>query len=105
MQSGATIIANRAALCYYKVEQELLQSGAGIRKLDNFIKKWVKYYKVGELLQSRPVQNQVKIPNLTTVPPLRKRFRNYSNFENYLIFKHYFFEALKHITYLWYKRL
>ena len=27
-QSGVTIAANRAALCYYKVEQELLQSGA-----------------------------------------------------------------------------
>ena len=44
----------------------LLQSGArtitkwdwpGIRNWDEFIKKWVKYYKVRELLQSRPVQN------------------------------------------------
>ena len=44
----------------------LLQSGArtfkkwdwpSIRNCDNFIKQWVKYYKVGELLQSRPVQN------------------------------------------------
>ena len=24
---------------------------------DNLVKKWVKYYKVGELLQSRPVKN------------------------------------------------
>ena len=44
----------------------LLQSGArtftkwdwpSIRNWDNFIKQWVKYYKVGELLQSRPVHN------------------------------------------------
>ena len=44
----------------------LLQSGArtftkwdwpGIRNWDNFIKHWGKYYKVGELLQNRPVHN------------------------------------------------
>ena len=44
----------------------LLQSGGrtitkwgwpDIRKWDKFIKKWVKYYKVEELLQSRPMQN------------------------------------------------
>ena len=44
----------------------LLQSGArtitkwgwpDIINWENFIKKWVRYYKVGELLQSRPVQN------------------------------------------------
>ena len=44
----------------------LLQSGArtftkwdwpSIRNWDNFIKQWVKYYRVGELLQSRPVHN------------------------------------------------
>ena len=29
----------------------------GIRNWDNFIKKQVTYYKVGKLLQSRPVQN------------------------------------------------
>ena len=30
LQYGETIAANRVALCYYKVEQELLQSGAGL---------------------------------------------------------------------------
>ena len=50
LQSGGTIITNRVDSCYYKVGQELLQSGTDIRKCDNFIKKWVKYYKVGELL-------------------------------------------------------
>ena len=44
----------------------LLQSGArtftkwdwpSIRNWDNFIKQWGKYYKVGELLQNRPVHN------------------------------------------------
>ena len=29
----------------------------GIKNWDNFVKKWVKYYKVGELLRSRPVKN------------------------------------------------
>ena len=50
LQSGRTIITNRVDSCYYKVGQELLQSGTDIRKCDNFIKKWLKYYKVGELL-------------------------------------------------------
>ena len=46
--------ASRAALCYYKVEQELLQSGAGLvleigttlLKNGLSIIKWENYYKV-----------------------------------------------------------
>ena len=39
-------------LFYYKVGQDLLQSGAGITKWDNVITKRGRYYKVGQLLQS-----------------------------------------------------
>ena len=34
----------------------LLQSGAAITKQGNFITKWGSYYKVGQLLQSKAVQ-------------------------------------------------
>ena len=38
--------------------QSLLQSGAGITKWSNVITSWGKYYKVGELLQSRVAQRE-----------------------------------------------
>ena len=64
-QSGATFAANRASLCYYKVEQELLQSGvvlvleSGTTLLKNelSITKWENYYKVDQckiMLGSQP---------------------------------------------------
>ena len=37
---------------YYKVGQDLLQSGAVITKCGNFITKWGSYHKVWQLLQS-----------------------------------------------------
>ena len=52
----ATIAVNKAALCYYKVEQELLQSWTGL-VLENgttllknrlSIIKWENYYKVDQ---------------------------------------------------------
>ena len=61
----ATIAVNKAALCYYKVEQELLQSWTGL-VLENgttllknrlSIIKWENYYKVDQCkirLESQP---------------------------------------------------
>ena len=57
--------AGRAALCYYKVEQELLQSGAGLvlkigttlLKNGLSIIKWESYYEVDQWkikLESQP---------------------------------------------------
>ena len=41
-------------------ETILLQSGTGITKWNNLIKKWCGYYKVGQLLQSGPSVNMSK---------------------------------------------
>ena len=50
LQSGATIIVNREDFCYFKVGQELLQSGAGIAK-------WEHYYKVDQCkIKGTPMQ-------------------------------------------------
>ena len=50
LQIGEICVFTKWGKNYCKVGQELLQSGADIRKWDNFIKKWVTYYKLGELL-------------------------------------------------------
>ena len=45
------VLQSGAAFCYYKVGQLLLQNGTRsfITKLDNFITKWDRYYKTGQL--------------------------------------------------------
>ena len=40
---------------YYSVGQLLLRGGADIIKKGNFIAKWIRYYKVGQLLQNSVV--------------------------------------------------
>ena len=84
-------LAGRAAMCYYKVEQELLQSGAdlvleiGTTLLKNGLSiiKWENYYKV----------DQCKIQNLNLNYCVTTLLEILKILELYLIFKHYFFEA------------
>ena len=57
LQSGETCKQGSFVLLQSGAETIIKWGWPGIRNWDNFIKKWVKYYKVRELLQSRPVQN------------------------------------------------
>ena len=58
LQSATVSYYKVRQLFYYKVRQVLLQSAIGITKCDNFITKWDRYYKVGQLLQSAAVQGK-----------------------------------------------
>ena len=51
---GQVLLQSKAALCHYKVGQELLQSGVDnlLQSVEIIITKWATYYKVGQILQS-----------------------------------------------------
>ena len=51
---GRVLLQSKAALCHYKVGQELLQSGVDnlLQSVEIIITKWARYYKVGQILQS-----------------------------------------------------
>ena len=69
---GEAILPNRAASCYKKVRDELLQCGAGsLLQCGAGIKRWAifvikgggggMYYKNGQLLQKRTVDTRISL--------------------------------------------